>query len=148
MPDIGTVVKLLIEASGGDYQAAARAIGRSPQALSGKIKNRRRFTPDELSRLARYFGVKPGVFFVPPMEFFHVLGETSARYLDGAGPEPYLRSLPAPDLSLPEQLPLSFLPGLSSLPGHLSDPEASRAALYVGGGREGVGVRSVAAGPA
>lgn len=142
-PDIGTVVKLLIEASGGDYQAAARAIGRSPQALSGKIKNRRRFTPNELSRLAHHFGVKPGIFFVAPMDFFKGAA-TSDRFTDFPGWTPLLHSLPAPDLSLPVQLALPLRPGLSPLPSRTPSPDSFGLRTGGVGGQREVGVRAVA----
>jgi len=66
----GRVLKMLIEATGGDYKAAAAAAKMSPASLSERISGKTAIKEKELRAFAKYFGVKPGVFFVPPIEFF------------------------------------------------------------------------------
>lgn len=61
---------MLIEASGGDYEAAAIAGGMSRPSLSERITGKTKIKAEELSAFASYFDVRPGIFFVPPMDFF------------------------------------------------------------------------------
>lgn len=78
--DIGTVVKLLIEAHGGDYTEVANALVMSRSSLSERITGKRQWKGAELSALARFFSVSPSVFFIPPRLFFtHVPDHPIAR---------------------------------------------------------------------
>lgn len=64
--NVRLVVQMLMAANEADAAAIAVVLGVARSGVYERLSGKRRITIDDVRKLATYFGVDPGVFFVEP----------------------------------------------------------------------------------